>query len=93
VNFISGTDSESVSLQTYERGVEQLTLACGTGAIASALAWHHLQQADGGDFSYQINVKGGTLKVHFTFSEQQKHYNSIKLEGPTEFVFDGRFYL
>jgi diaminopimelate epimerase len=93
VNFISGTDSESVSLQTYERGVEQLTLACGTGAIASALAWHHLQKAGDGNFSYQINVKGGTLTVHFTFSDQQGHYNSIKLEGPTEFVFDGRFYL
>jgi len=93
VNFISGTDSSSVSLQTYERGVEQLTLACGTGAIASALAWHHLQAAGGGNFSYQINVKGGTLTVHFSFSEQRGYYTSIKLEGPTEFVFDGRYYL
>jgi diaminopimelate epimerase len=93
VNFISGTDSSSVSLQTYERGVEQLTLACGTGAIASALAWHHLQRADEGDHLYQINVKGGTLTVHFSFSEQTSHYSSIKLEGPTAFVFDGRFYL
>lgn len=93
VNFISGTNSTSVSLQTYERGVEQLTLACGTGAIASALAWHHLQEAGDGDFSYQINVKGGTLLVHFTFSVQEEKYTSIKLEGPTEFVFDGRFYL
>jgi len=93
VNFISGTDSSSVSLQTYERGVEQLTLACGTGAIASALAWHHLQRADEGDHLYQINVKGGTLTVHFTFSEQTEHYTAIKLEGPTAFVFDGRFYI
>lgn len=93
VNFISGTDATSVSLQTYERGVEQLTLACGTGAIASALAWHHLQEAGNGDFSYQINVKGGTLAVHFSFSKNSECYNSIKLEGPTEFVFDGRYYL
>lgn len=93
VNFISGTDSSSVSLQTYERGVEQLTLACGTGAIASALAWHHLQDAGDGDYLYQINVKGGTLTVHFSFSKQTDQYSSIKLEGPTAFVFDGRFYL
>src|SRR6056297_1415924 len=93
VNFIYGTDSSSVSLQTYERGVEQLTLACGTGAIASALAWHHLQEAGDGDFSYQINVKGGTLLVQFTFSVEEEKYTSIKLEGPTEFVFDGHFYL
>ena len=93
VNFISGTNSTNVSLQTYERGVEQLTLACGTGAIASALAWHHIQSADDGEFSYHINVKGGTLTVHFSFSGQTKKYSSIKLEGPTEFVFDGRYYL
>ena len=92
VNFISGTDSSSVSLQTYERGVENLTLACGTGAIASALAWHHLQEANGGEFSYYIHAKGGTLTVHFSFSEHTEHYSSIKLEGPTEFVFDGRYY-
>jgi diaminopimelate epimerase len=93
VNFISGTDPSSVSLQTYERGVEQLTLACGTGAIASALAWHHLHDANGGDHLYQINVKGGTLTAYFSFSEQTGYYTSIKLEGPTAFVFDGRFYL
>ncbi len=93
VNFISGTKPESLSLQTYERGVEQLTLACGTGAIASGIAWHHMQDAGGGNYHYQINVKGGTLTVHFSFSEHSGHYSSIKLEGPTAFVFDGHFYL
>lgn len=93
VNFIHGIDPLTLTLQTYERGVEQLTLACGTGAIASALAWHHQQKAGRGDYRYQINVKGGTLIVHFSFSEQTEQYSSIKLEGPTAFVFDGRFYL
>ena len=58
VNFISGTDSDQLSLQTYERGVENLTLACGTGAIASALAWHHLQNGSSGEYRYKINVTG-----------------------------------
>lgn len=93
VNFISGTGPNKVSLQTYERGVEQLTLACGTGAIASALAWHYLQKGNSGDHQFQINVKGGTLTVHFTFSDQTGIYSSVKLEGPTSFVFEGRFYL
>lgn len=93
VNFISGTGPNEVSLQTYERGVEQLTLACGTGAIASALAWHYLQDGNSGDHQFQINVKGGTLTVHFTFSDQTGIYSSVKLEGPTSFVFEGRFYL
>lgn len=92
VNFIAGTDRNQLSLQTYERGVENLTLACGTGAIASALAWHHLQESGTGEFRYQINVKGGTLFVHFTFSSDNNSYSSIKLEGPTAFVFEGRYF-
>lgn len=93
VNFIAGTDDQNLSLQTYERGVEDLTLACGTGAIASALAWHHLQQADGGDYLYNVKVKGGTLLVHFTFQKEEETYTNIKLEGPAAFVFDGQYYL
>lgn len=93
VNFIHGTGANSVSLQTYERGVEQLTLACGTGAIAAALAWHHLQDKGDGSYKFQIDVKGGTLTTHFTFSEQTNTYSSIKLEGPTAFVFEGRYFL
>lgn len=93
VNFISGMDTENLSLQTYERGVENLTLACGTGAIASALAWHHLQQGKNGKFTYHVQVKGGTLLVHFSFEEQNETYTNIKLEGPAAFVFEGQYYL
>lgn len=93
VNFITGADNHTLNLQTYERGVENLTLACGTGAIASALAWHHLQQANGGDFKYHVQVKGGTLLVHFSFSKRKEVYTNIKLEGPATFVFEGQYYL
>lgn len=93
VNFIAGTDKNKLSLQTYERGVENLTLACGTGAIASALAWHNLQQSRGGSFTYHVKVKGGTLLVHFSFDEKNQTYQQIKLEGPSAFVFEGRYYL
>lgn len=93
VNFIAGIDAANVCLQTYERGVENLTLACGTGAIASALAWHHLQQAGGGDFSYTVKVRGGNLKVHFHHNKSNEQYSKIKLEGPATFVFEGQYYL
>lgn len=93
VNFIAGTDANSLFLQTYERGVEDLTLACGTGAIASALAWHSLQQAGKGEYEYEVKVRGGTLYVLFSFDEKKKIYNHIKLKGPAAFVFEGQFFL
>lgn len=91
VNFISGVGSENLQLQTYERGVENLTLACGTGAIASALGWHHLQHAGPGDFLYGVHVKGGTLRIRFSFDKSGKQYSNIQLEGPARFVFNGTF--
>lgn len=93
VNFMSGKGPKNLELQTYERGVENLTLACGTGAIASALAWHHLQDSTGKSNEYDIQVKGGDLKVHFDYSKDQKTYSNIKLEGPAHFVFEGHYYL
>lgn len=93
VNFIAGVNSDELCLQTYERGVENLTLACGTGAISSALAWHHLQQNGDGRYTYKVKVRGGTLMVHFQFNESDKKYSDIKLEGPATFVFEGEYYL
>lgn len=92
VNFISGIDTESLCLQTYERGVENLTLACGTGAIASAIGWHYLQQGNEGEFRYQVKVKGGTLFVNFSFDPSSNEYFNIKLEGPVSFVYKAEFY-
>ena len=93
VNFIAGTASNSLCLQTYERGVENLTLACGTGAIASALAWHFLQQGGSGGHEYEIKVRGGTLYVLFSFDEESRLYDNIKLKGPATFFFEGQFTL
>lgn len=89
VNFIYGNDSTTLELQTYERGVEDLTLACGTGAIASALVWHHLQDSSTSGQKYSVKTKGGVLSVHFSFDSESNTYNNIKLEGPAHFVFKG----
>lgn len=93
VNFIRGLDANSLELQTYERGVENLTYACGTGAIASAIAWHHLQDRGSGKFKFEINVKGGTLIVYFTFQSSTKKYSEVSLQGPAIFVFEGHYAL
>lgn len=92
VNFICGNNSSSLTLQTYERGVEDLTLACGTGAIASALIWHHLQSNED-DQKYAVQTTGGTLNVYFSFNADTSSYTNIKLEGPANFVFEGKYIL
>ncbi|MDX1619051.1 MAG: diaminopimelate epimerase, partial [Balneolaceae bacterium] len=97
VNFFCGTDSDELLLQTYERGVEDLTLACGTGAIASALAWHHMQDSagtgDGDTHRCHVQVKGGTLTVEFAYDAAAERYSDIKLKGPAHFVFEGKINL
>jgi diaminopimelate epimerase len=94
VNFICGIDHTQLKLQTYERGVEDLTLACGTGAIASALIWHHQQKkAKTSSKKYTVETKGGTLNVYFSFNSSTGTYSNIKLEGPAHFVFEGQYFL
>lgn len=90
VNFVCSTGEQVIDLQTYERGVEGLTLACGTGAIASAIATHFHQDSKKREFDYSIKVKGGTLRVSFTFNQKEKNYQNIKLIGPATFVFEGK---
>tara|TARA_R110000868_G_scaffold37111_4_gene131340 strand:+ start:23308 stop:24135 length:828 start_codon:yes stop_codon:yes gene_type:complete len=89
VNFVCIDDDTSLYLQTFEKGVEDLTLACGTGALASAIATHFDQGKKGTDFEYSITVKGGTLEVSFKFDEDANIYTHLILSGPAHFVFKG----
>lgn len=92
VNFICGLNKTRLKLQTYERGVEDLTLACGTGAIAAALVWHYLQ-GEQSEQKLAVETKGGTLSVYFSFNSTTQKYSNIKLEGPAHFVFTGKYIL
>ncbi|HKK46099.1 MAG TPA: diaminopimelate epimerase [Balneolaceae bacterium] len=94
VNFICGLNETNLKLQTFERGVENLTLACGTGAIASALIWHHIQNPNRSeDLKFTVETKGGSLSVYFSFNTHNQTYSNIKLEGPAHFVFKGEYML
>ncbi len=84
VNYIQEEKDGSLSIRTYERGVDNETLACGTGAIASAIVHHftgHIKD------KYLIRARGGDLEVSFQYDG--KRYYNIWLEGPTAFVFEG----
>ena len=91
-NFFCGNSEQNISIQTYERGVENLTLACGTGAIASAIAWHYHQQLDYHDNEITVQTKGGELLVKFDYIPEKETYTDITLTGPAHFVCKGTYY-
>ena len=75
-------------MRTYERGVENETLACGTGATAAAIVANFTRQPATDRF--RIDVPGGQLRVTFTRRSDQ-HYTDIRLTGPARRVFEGVF--
>lgn len=93
VNFVCADGTNTIQLQTYERGVEDLTLACGTGAIASAIATHHYLNSTETHVSCMVQVKGGQLEVSFDFDSVTGSYHQLILTGPAHFVFQGNYAL
>jgi diaminopimelate epimerase len=84
VNFVK-VEGDRIIVRTYERGVEDETLSCGTGVTASALAFAASNNLDEGIVS--IHTAGGILKLYF--ERNGKGFNNIFLEGPAEKVFEG----
>ncbi len=91
VNFIHPVSKNTLFLRTYEKGVEDLTLACGTGAIASALARHYLQNGSDGQQTMIVQTDGGTLQVDFNYNKDEKFHDKIKLKGEARFVYEGSY--
>jgi diaminopimelate epimerase len=85
INFVKKIDDATFSLRTYERGVEDETLACGTGATAVAIAMNATGQTDLN--TIHLNVEGGKLAVSFDIEDGK--YTNVFLKGPAEFVFKG----
>jgi len=86
-NFVQVESNGILKIRTFERGVEAETLACGTGAVASAIAYHEFFEPS--DTKVTVKALGGTLKVSFSVIENK--YSNIWLEGPVKHVFDGSF--
>lgn len=85
VNFVQ-IDQDQLLIRTYERGVEDETLACGTGITASSIAAFESGKLNQNNIT--IQALGGTLEVHFK-KNNLGIYEDIWLIGPAEFVFKG----
>ena len=85
VNFAE-IQRNGISVRTYERGVENETLSCGTGAVAAAIVSVNSGQIDSD--SVQVKTRGGILNVSF-FRTDKGGFSDIILEGPAAFVFEG----
>lgn len=87
VNAVQIISDNELFIRTYERGVENETLACGTGITAAAIAFAEKQNRQG-DVKIQVKAMGGKLAVSFHAFDDGR-YKSIKLIGPAEFVYKG----
>ena len=85
VNFVQKRGSDSIAIRTYERGVENETLACGTGVVASAIIFAATENANG---PINVTVRGGD-KLRVGFEKTDKQFRNVTLTGPAEFVFEG----
>lgn len=85
VNFVEQINSETFAVRTYERGVENETLSCGTGVTAVALSMHAIEKTKAEEIT--LNVEGGVLKV--SFNKTNNGYKNIWLQGPATLVFKG----
>ncbi len=85
VNFVTPLSSDRFKVRTYERGVEDETLSCGTGVTAVALSMYQSGKTAAQRIS--LEVEGGELEVSFT--PKQAGFTDVYLSGPAEFVFKG----
>jgi diaminopimelate epimerase len=88
VNFACQRDAHSIGIRTYERGVEEETLACGTGAVACAL----MAAAEKGAASpVRVHTRsGGVLTIYF--KQDDSGFSHIYLEGDARVVYQGEMW-
>jgi diaminopimelate epimerase len=89
VNFVETLDDDTIYVRTYERGVEDETLSCGTGVTASALISAHNEN---GFNRVEVKTTGGKLSVEFD-KVSENDFENIWLCGPAKFVFKGEIVL
>ena len=87
INFVLQVSANTFAIRTYERGVENETLSCGTGATAVAIAMKSTGKTNANHI--HIRVEGGQLEIYFTPIQGQ--FKNVFLKGEAHFVFGGTY--
>jgi diaminopimelate epimerase len=85
VNFIEKREPNKIAIRTYERGVENETLACGTGIVAGALIFAATENTSG---PIEVLARGGD-QLQVGFERVEGGFRNVTLTGPAEFAFEG----
>ena len=85
VNFVQVTGPHSIKVRTYERGVEDETLACGTGSVAAAIVMAALKQVSA---PVSVSTRGGDL-LEIAFKLEGDQVSGVFLKGGAEITFEG----
>lgn len=86
INFVEQLEDATFAVRTYERGVEDETLSCGTGVTAVAIAMHKTGKTSNNHIT--VKAMGGILEIEFTSNGS---YSEVYLKGPAKLVFKGEF--
>jgi len=89
VNFVEALDKSSFKIRTYERGVEDETLACGTGTVASTLIF---ALKTGSGSKIRAHTKGEEILTVY-FKKRGNKFSDVWLEGKAEIVCKGEYYV
>jgi len=85
VNFVKVEDDGTLFVKTYERGVEEITLSCGTGSLSSAIIYSLDKNINP---PFKVRTKGGELQVDFR--REQEVFRSITLAGEVKMIVRGK---
>ena len=90
-NIVKVEGEGKIAMRTYERGVENETLSCGTGVTAAAIAYvNSLDNQNNPTSHHQVQVSTAGGELHVRFAAQNGRFENIYLMGAATFVFEGR---
>lgn len=88
-DFVEVLDEDNIRIRTYERGVEEETLACGTGAVAAAIVTAYQMPQPRGVHKVKVDTQGGEVLVVY-FKIKKNNIDEVYLEGKARIVYRGK---